>query len=45
MKSKKYTVDQRLKKLERSVGELYLFMRVVLGEIEKENEQDTNATK
>ena len=30
MKSKKYSVDQRLKKLEKSVGELYLFMRVVL---------------
>jgi len=45
MKIKKYSIDQRLKKLEKSVGELYLFMRVVLSEIQKENEQDTNPTE
>lgn len=41
MKNKKYTVDQRLKKLERSVGELYLFMRIVMKEIQEENQKES----
>ena len=40
MKNKKYTVEQRLKKLERSVGELYLFLRIVMKEVQEENNQE-----
>lgn len=40
MKKKKYTVEQRLKKLERSVGELYLFLRIVMKEVQEENNQE-----
>lgn len=40
MKNKKYTVEQRLKKLERSVGELYLFLRIVMKEVQEENKKE-----
>jgi len=39
MKNKKYTVDQRIKRIEKAIGELYILVHKIINKIEPDEEE------
>lgn len=39
MKNKKHTVDQRIKRIEKAIGELYILVHKIINKIEPDEEE------
>lgn len=42
---KKYTVDQRIKRIEKAIGELYILVHKIINKIEPNSEPETSQTE